>query len=70
MEGYYCRDCGIFTHKSNSHYVAGWAKLGYCPALHLENVKTPTLFLHGEVDFTCPVTQAEEMFRATVEGGT
>jgi len=33
------------------------------PALHLENVKTPTLFLHGEVDFTCPVTQAEEMFR-------
>jgi len=33
------------------------------PALYLDRVKTPTLFLHGEVDFTCPVTQAEEMFR-------
>jgi dipeptidyl aminopeptidase/acylaminoacyl peptidase len=33
------------------------------PALFLDSVKTPTLFLHGEVDFTCPVTQAEEMFR-------
>lgn len=26
-------------------------------------MSTPTLFLHGGVDFTCPVTQAEEMFR-------
>jgi len=28
--GYFCRDCGIYTHKSNSKYVRGWMLLGYC----------------------------------------
>ncbi len=34
------------------------------PLKHVANVKTPVLFLHGEVDKDVPVTQAEEMFVA------
>ncbi len=34
------------------------------PLKHVANVKTPVLFVHGEVDHDVPVTQAEEMFVA------
>ncbi len=43
----------------NFDLLAQWS-----PITHVKNVVTPILFLHGEVDFTCPITQAEEMFRA------
>ncbi len=34
------------------------------PISYVENVKTPTLILHGENDLRCPVGQAEEWFVA------
>jgi dipeptidyl aminopeptidase/acylaminoacyl peptidase len=41
----------------------------FSPMLHLRNVQTPTLFLHGEHDPICPVGQAHEMWRALKELG-
>lgn len=34
------------------------------PITYVENVRTPTLILHGEVDYRCPISQAEEWFTA------
>ena len=39
----------------------------YSPVYHAENVRTPTLILHGEADTTVPVGQAYEWFRALRE---
>ncbi len=36
----------------------------WSPLKHVKNVKTPTLFIHGESDHDVPITQAEEMFTA------
>jgi len=43
------------------HYDLIWH---FSPLAHVENVTTPTLFLHGEDDKDVPVTQAEEMYIA------
>jgi dipeptidyl aminopeptidase/acylaminoacyl peptidase len=32
------------------------------PIMYIKNVKTPTLFLHGHEDSSCPIGQAEEMY--------
>jgi dipeptidyl aminopeptidase/acylaminoacyl peptidase len=34
------------------------------PITHALNVKTPTLFVHGEADMRVPIEQAEQMYRA------
>ena len=34
------------------------------PITHAANVKTPTLFVHGEADMRVPIEQAEQMYRA------
>ncbi len=34
----------------------------YSPMRYIKNVKTPTLFIHGELDNDVHITQAEEMF--------
>jgi len=36
----------------------------WSPMKHVKNVKTPTLFIHGENDHDVPITQAEEMYIA------
>ncbi len=36
----------------------------WSPLAHIKNVKTPTLFLHGEIDHDVPISQAEEMYVA------
>ncbi|MCL6481850.1 MAG: prolyl oligopeptidase family serine peptidase, partial [Firmicutes bacterium] len=36
---------------------------------HIQNVKTPTLILHGERDQRVPIAQAQEFYRALVERG-
>jgi dipeptidyl aminopeptidase/acylaminoacyl peptidase len=41
----------------------------FSPMLHVRNVTTPTLFLHGEQDPICPLGQAHEMWRALKELG-
>ncbi|GAB3897820.1 S9 family peptidase [Larkinella knui] len=39
------------------------------PLKHVKNVKTPTLFLHGEKDNEVPVSQAEELYVALRKRG-
>lgn len=34
----------------------------WSPLAHIEGVRTPTLFIHGEDDMDVPITQAEEMY--------
>jgi dipeptidyl aminopeptidase/acylaminoacyl peptidase len=34
------------------------------PLYHVKNVKTPTLYLHGESDNRVPISQAFEMYHA------
>lgn len=34
------------------------------PVAHAENVKTPTLFVHGEADLRVPIEQGEQMYMA------
>jgi acylaminoacyl-peptidase len=36
----------------------------FSPLKYAENVKTPLLILHGELDFRCPVEQGEQLFIA------
>ena len=48
----------------NLGLLAQWS-----PITHVKNVKTPILFLHGESDYTCPIGQAEEMFRGVKRMG-
>jgi dipeptidyl aminopeptidase/acylaminoacyl peptidase len=38
--------------------------LTHSPIYYVKNVKTPTLFIHGEEDYRCPIEQAEQMFTA------
>lgn len=34
------------------------------PIYYVKNVKTPTMLIHGEVDYRCPIEQAEQFFIA------
>ncbi|HEX7102656.1 MAG TPA: S9 family peptidase, partial [Nitrolancea sp.] len=45
------------------------AYIRFSPIYSVDNVTTPVLFLHGERDAVCPVSQAKEMFRALRERG-
>lgn len=45
-----------------------WWRLG--PLALAENVTTPTLVLHAEDDFRCPIEQAEQYFMALLRNGT
>lgn len=36
----------------------------FSPLKYAENVETPLLIVHGELDFRCPIEQAEQMFVA------
>ncbi|CAM3573947.1 serine hydrolase [Kibdelosporangium persicum] len=42
---------------------------GMSPLSQVENVRTPTLILHGTADMTCPVTQAQQWHTALRELG-
>lgn len=41
----------------------------WSPLAHVNGVRTPTLFLHGEQDHDVPITQAEEMYVALRKQG-
>jgi dipeptidyl aminopeptidase/acylaminoacyl peptidase len=43
--------------------------IDFSPLYGVDEVTTPVLFLHGERDAVCPVSQAKEMFRALRERG-
>ncbi|MEW6546052.1 MAG: S9 family peptidase [Bacillota bacterium] len=40
------------------------ALLQHSPLMHVANVTTPVLFLHGEADDRCPIEQAEQIYVA------
>lgn len=40
-----------------------WMKVSY-PFFHADRIKTPTLFIGGEIDFNVPITGGEEMYQA------
>lgn len=39
------------------------------PITHAKNVKTLTMFIHGENDYRCPIEQSEQMFTAIKMNG-
>jgi len=41
----------------------------WSPVFHAQNVKTPTLIIHGEDDLCTPLPQATEFYNALVEAG-
>lgn len=34
------------------------------PVFHAKDVETPTMFIHGELDYRCPIEQSEQMYTA------
>lgn len=36
--------------------------LEFSPVMKVKNVTTPTMFIHGENDYRCPIEQSEQMF--------
>jgi dipeptidyl aminopeptidase/acylaminoacyl peptidase len=63
---------GVFPENyTRAPYPEGWEtwwRLG--PLSLAENVTTPTLILHSEDDFRCPIEQAEQYFMALLRNGT
>lgn len=45
------------------------ALLEFSPLTKAKNVKTPTLFIHGEEDYRCPIEQSEQMYTAVRMNG-
>jgi len=39
------------------------------PIYYVKNVKTPTMLIHGEEDYRCPIEQAEQFFNALKMNG-
>jgi dipeptidyl aminopeptidase/acylaminoacyl peptidase len=60
----------IGHHFASEWYVGGepWnnakAYLAHSPIAHIANCKTPTLILHSEKDFRCPIEQGEQFYIA------
>ncbi len=51
---------------AGNNYETLWK---WSPLAHVKNVKTPTMFLHGENDNDVHITQAEEMYTALRQRG-
>jgi dipeptidyl aminopeptidase/acylaminoacyl peptidase len=51
---------------ADDNYALLWK---WSPLAHLQNVTTPTMFLHGESDNDVHITQAEQMFTALRQRG-
>lgn len=60
---FFARDLGGKPHEIPEAYAAA-SPLTYAPAC-----TTPTLLLHGEKDFRCPISEAEQFFRALLDTG-
>jgi dipeptidyl aminopeptidase/acylaminoacyl peptidase len=50
-------------------FDAGCAQFQRSPVMHVGNICTPTLVVHGEIDLCTPVGQAVELYQGIVESG-
>ena len=58
-----CRTEGLFGDRNTE---ALWA---HSPLKYAENVKTPTLFIHSEEDYRCPLPEGMQMMQALIQNG-
>ena len=63
---------GTFPYSyTRAAYPTGWQTWWDLSPLSLaQKVETPTLIVHAEDDFRCPIEQAEQYFMALVRNGT
>ena len=65
--GYFGPDqCGAKGLFGDANTEALWA---HSPLRYAANVKTPTLFIHSEEDYRCPLPEGMQMMQALVESG-
>jgi dipeptidyl aminopeptidase/acylaminoacyl peptidase len=63
-------DIGFWFNVIESGISDPWSKEGIerlmkmSPIYYVKNVKTPTMLIHGEEDYRCPIEQAEQFFVA------
>lgn len=63
-------DIGFWFNAVESEVDDPWSESGikklleFSPVTKAGNVKTPTMFIHGEEDYRCPIEQSEQMFTA------
>jgi dipeptidyl aminopeptidase/acylaminoacyl peptidase len=50
-------------------YDAGGLYFQRSPVMHVRNVRTPTLIIHGALDLCTPIGQAEELYRGIADTG-
>ncbi len=69
-------DIGFWFNAIESSVDDPWSEEGMkrllelSPVTRSKNVKTPTLFIHGEEDYRCPIEQSEQMYSAVKMNGT
>lgn len=63
-------DIGFWFNAIESGIEEPWSKEGidrmlfFSPISHTGKVVTPTMFIHGEEDYRCPIEQSEQMYSA------
>ncbi len=61
-------DIGFWFNAIESDAEDPWSEEGMrklremSPVSHIKNVHTPTMFIHGEEDYRCPIEQSEQMY--------
>jgi dipeptidyl aminopeptidase/acylaminoacyl peptidase len=69
-------DIGFWFNAIESGVNDPWSESGMrtllemSPVTKAKNATTPTLFIHGEEDYRCPIEQSEQMFSALKLNGT
>ncbi|BFH73843.1 S9 family peptidase [Sulfurisphaera javensis] len=68
-------DIGFWFNAIEANVQDPWSKDGIeklmrmSPIYYVKNVKTPTMLIHGEIDYRCPIEQAEQFFMALKMNG-
>ncbi len=63
-------DIGFWFNAIESSVQDPWSEEGMArlnemsPVTHAKKAKTPTMFIHGEEDYRCPIEQSEQMYTA------
>ncbi|MEM0156089.1 MAG: S9 family peptidase [Thermoplasmataceae archaeon] len=63
-------DIGFWFNPEEISVTDPWSKVGierlmeFSPISKAKSARTPTMFIHGEEDYRCPIEQAEQMYTA------